>query len=188
MLKNSAAFTLIELMVVVAIISILSTMGVVNFSTAIKRSRNVVRQNDVIAVSKALETCYDVMGAAYLKDSSDKTCVDDEYRSEFQGTVDGVFKADIKGDKDCQNRCLNTDIVPAINDHPYTATVKDDGNHVQKYIICAKLEKVGNWESIGNSKDDLTGETIESALGKLADKNLHGCTSDSCYFCVAAQQ
>lgn len=191
MLKRSAAFTLIELMVVVAIIAILSTMGVANFSTAIKRSRNAVRQNDVIAVSKALETCYDVMGAVYLKTNGNESCTKvgpQEYSSIFGGSSTGVFVADIKGDQDCQNRCLNANIVPTIANYNYTARVSNNTADIQKYIVCAKLEKVGNVEGIGNSYQDLTKLEIDAAITTLADPN-NDCKSDTdCYFCVAAQQ
>lgn len=193
MLKSSAAFTLIELMVVVAIIAILSTMGVANFSTAIKRSRNAVRQNDVIAVSKGLETCYDVMGAVYLKDKDGNPCVDKHYDSKYSGSgssANGVFAADIKGDKDCQNRCLNADIVPTIANYDYTANVKKVEG-VQKYIVCAQLERVGNWEGIGNSETNLADDSvsIDEAIKKLADSG-NDCKPNGteCYFCVAAQQ
>lgn len=190
MLKNSAAFTLIELMVVVAIIAILSTMGVANFSTAIKRSRNAVRQNDVIAVSKALETCYDVMGAKYFKDGAGNDCNDHYHSKAGSGGSTGVFVADVEGTSpDCKNRCLNANIVPTLTEYDYTARVGLKES-VQKYIVCAKLEKVGNWEGIGNSKDDLTEESnIGDAIAKLADST-NDCASDGdkCYFCVAAQQ
>lgn len=192
MLKRSAAFTLIELMVVVAIIAILSTMGVANFSTAIKRSRNAVRQNDMMAVSKGLETCYDVMGAVYLKDKygGDTCSSSDVIESTFAGGAAGVFKADVTGKQDCQNRCLNADIVPAVDDYGYTGVVNKNADKVQKYIVCAQLEQVGNWESIGNSAKDLTGDPIDEAIVKLANKKDNGCKPDSrkCFFCVAAQQ
>lgn len=196
MLKNSAAFTLIELMVVVAIIAILSTMGVANFSTAIKRSRNAVRQNDVIAVSKALETCYDVMEARYLKDKDGKPCIlsgTKEYTSSSGGgsstSTDGVFVADVRGNQDCQNRCLNANIVPSIRDHDYTAVVGVVGG-VEKYVVCAKLERVGNWEGIGNSETNLAaaGSTIEAAMDGLANPTKCTPTGTECYFCVGAQQ
>ncbi len=189
MFKRSAAFTLIELMVVVAIIAILSTMGVANFSTAIKRSRNAVRQNDVIAVSKALETCYDVMGAKYFKDGSGSDCNGDYHSRAGSGGSTGVFVADVEGTSpDCKNRCLNANIVPTLTGYDYTAKVGLKDN-VQKYIVCAKLEKVGNVEGIGNSKDDLTlTSDIGTAITTLADPN-NDCKSDTdCYFCVAAQQ
>lgn len=187
MLKRSAAFTLIELMVVVAIIAILSTMGVANFSTAIKRSRNAVRQNDVIAVSKALETCYDVMGAVYLSD----TCSSFENRvvSAF-GDVpsEGVFAADVTGKDLCKNRCLNANIVPTIKHYYYSARVGNNEYNVQKYVVCAKLEQVGNVESIGNSAKDLAEMNIKDAITALANP-ANDCKSDTdCYFCVVAQQ
>lgn len=196
MAKFRSAFTLIELMVVVAIIAILSTMGVANFSTAIKRSRNAVRQNDVMAVSKGLETCYDVMKANYLSTSDGKRCGDsggDRYTSEPPNAAEGVFKVDDPAG--CTNRCLSQNIVPNVKNFPYSAIIGNvDG--VQKYIVCAQLEQVGNWESIGNSSKDLADNpaNIQNNMKLLAEKDTSiACESrpgpaDKCYFCVAAQQ
>lgn len=202
MAKFRSAFTLIELMVVVAIIAILSTMGVANFSTAIKRSRNAVRQNDVIAVSKGLETCYDVMGALYLKDDTGKSCTGTGsvvgYSSKFGGSAEGVFAADLSGKESCKNHCINSDIVPTIRNYDYDAAVGEVSG-VQKYIICAKLERVGNVESIGNSKENLAQKAKDSgdmdnsikSIGASTNKCTAASTAggtDDCYFCIAAQQ
>lgn len=192
MLKRSAAFTLIELMVVVAIIAILSTMGVANFSTAIKRSRNAVRQNDVLAVSKGLEACYDVMSARYLNPAGGAaTDCHKPYESTMTGGANGVFKADSKGDQSCQNRCLNQDIKPNMNNHNYTALV-GLVDSAEKFVICAKLENVGNVESIGNSKTDLAAlpniETAIETLSNSTNKCDAGGGTGGCFFCVTSSQ
>ena len=51
-------FTLIELLLVVAIISILISIGLASFTTAQKRSRNAQRKADLAKVAQALETFY----------------------------------------------------------------------------------------------------------------------------------
>jgi general secretion pathway protein G len=48
------AFTLIELMVVIAIIATLAFMGVANFSSSIRRSRDAVRKSDLSNLQQAL--------------------------------------------------------------------------------------------------------------------------------------
>ncbi len=51
---NQSAFTLIELMVVVAIIAILATLGISSYSTAIKKSRDASRKSDIQNIAQAL--------------------------------------------------------------------------------------------------------------------------------------
>ncbi len=54
-INNPQGFTLIELMIVVAIIAVLSVIGVTVFGGIQKDSRNARRRADVDAISKALE-------------------------------------------------------------------------------------------------------------------------------------
>lgn len=49
-------FTLIELLVAIAIIAILSTMGIVYFANSQKNARDARRRSDVDAIANALET------------------------------------------------------------------------------------------------------------------------------------
>jgi prepilin-type N-terminal cleavage/methylation domain-containing protein len=54
MKKIRSAFSLIELMVVIAIIAILTTMGVSSFSSAVKKSRDARRLSDLHNLAQAL--------------------------------------------------------------------------------------------------------------------------------------
>jgi len=63
--KNTSGFTLIELMVVIAIIAILAVVGLTLYSGAQKSARDSKRKSDIDAVSKALETRYDAPTAKY---------------------------------------------------------------------------------------------------------------------------
>ncbi|MCX6806524.1 MAG: prepilin-type N-terminal cleavage/methylation domain-containing protein [Candidatus Berkelbacteria bacterium] len=63
MLKKSKSFTLIELMVVIFIIGILTTLIMVNLSEARARSRDARRKADVDSIRAALEMYYEVKGS-----------------------------------------------------------------------------------------------------------------------------
>ncbi len=56
---NQKAFTLMELMVVIAILGVLTTLMTGNFLTSIKRSRDAQRRNDLTAIQRALEMYYE---------------------------------------------------------------------------------------------------------------------------------
>ncbi len=59
MLKNNG-FTLIELMVVVAIIAVLAVMGATVYRGLTKQAKDASRTNDVYAISRAYELKYDL--------------------------------------------------------------------------------------------------------------------------------
>lgn len=54
-LRNAFGFTLVELLIVVAIIAILTVIGIVNYSSFIKSSRDAKRQSDLKMIQSALE-------------------------------------------------------------------------------------------------------------------------------------
>jgi prepilin-type N-terminal cleavage/methylation domain-containing protein len=182
MSQRKSAFTLIELMVVVAIIAILASMGVANFSSAIRRARNATRQADILAVSKALETCYNAMTATYV--GEDLEWISIPVTKSDAGNAPGAF-----GTRN--NKCLNSDITPAIDGYEYEIVVRNE--QPQRFIICAKLEPVGGWESIGNSSKAASGynevNTQSNPINFDKECNVqYDETGAECYFCVANQQ
>src|SRR6185369_16260187 len=66
-------FTLIELMVVVAIIGILMAAGIVAFTNAQQNARDSRRRADIDAISKALEQYYQNNSYAYPATASSLT-------------------------------------------------------------------------------------------------------------------
>lgn len=59
------AFTLLEILVVIGIISVLVSMGVASYSTAQKKARDAKRQSDLRSFQSAIEQCYSVNNYAY---------------------------------------------------------------------------------------------------------------------------
>lgn len=53
--KNIKAFSFTELIVVVTILAILSTIGFVSFSSYIESSRDTKRQSDIASIESALK-------------------------------------------------------------------------------------------------------------------------------------
>lgn len=62
--NTSKGFTLIELMVVIAIIAILSVVGIALFTSTQGKARDTKRIQDITAMSKAMEVNY-VVGTGY---------------------------------------------------------------------------------------------------------------------------
>jgi len=62
MIKNKNAFTIVELLIVIAIIGILSTIGIVTFSKVRIESRDMQRSSRISIVAEALEKYYDQNG------------------------------------------------------------------------------------------------------------------------------
>lgn len=60
---NRKGFTLMELLVVMAILGVLIVAGIGNFMTSQKKSRDIKRKNDLRQISLALETYYNDLGS-----------------------------------------------------------------------------------------------------------------------------
>ncbi len=63
--KKNLAFTLLEMLIVVGIISLLMGVGVVSFSTAQKKARDAKKRADLKAIQNALEEYYSICGYKY---------------------------------------------------------------------------------------------------------------------------
>lgn len=134
--KYPKAFTLVELMVVIAIIGILSTIVSVNLSGAQKKSRDSRRIADLQALNSSLKMYYED------KDSYPDADVDNSDSNKYC-TI---------GDKwdDNQTICLGEiqtlGFVSTLPTDPLSSSKyeyrKDDTNDVKKVILHATLEKI----------------------------------------------
>jgi len=111
-------FTLLELLIVIAIIGILVAMGTVSYSTAQKRARDSKRQGDMKAIQNAFEQYYAAHSGSYPAQAS---C--------------------IAGSLEIQSG--NTFIIPT---DPKTRASYPYSCNVSGYCFCAELESgsVGN--------------------------------------------
>ncbi len=63
--KKNWAFTLLELLVVIGMISVLVGLGTFSYSTAQKKARDSKRKGDLQAIHNALEQYYSICGFTY---------------------------------------------------------------------------------------------------------------------------
>lgn len=59
------AFTLLEILVVIGIISVLVALGAVSYSSAQKKARDAKRKSDIKAIQNAMEQYYSICGFSY---------------------------------------------------------------------------------------------------------------------------
>lgn len=71
-MHRKKGFTLVELLIVIAILSILSTLGVTNFQTARIKARDLNRKSDLASIAKSLE--------AYVNDHRSYPTSDTSFR------------------------------------------------------------------------------------------------------------
>lgn len=61
-MKNKKGFTLVELLIVIAIIGILSTVAVVNLNSARKKAKEAVAKDWIVSLVPAVTLCHDAEG------------------------------------------------------------------------------------------------------------------------------
>lgn len=69
-MQHTSGFTLMELLVVMAILGILIVAGLASFTSSQKKSRDIRRKNDLRQISLAMETYYNDFGSYPLSDPS----------------------------------------------------------------------------------------------------------------------
>ena len=103
------AFTLLEMLVVIGIISVIVSMGFVSYSTAQKKARDSKIKSDLSAIQNAMEQYYSICGYVYPapvagKVPSSITCADPET------TLMSVAPIDPKtGDRYIMNQTTTSD-------------------------------------------------------------------------------
>ncbi len=159
MMKKNQAFTLIELMIVVAIIALLATMGISSYSNAVKKARDGKKKADIQTIATAL-TLYrgdereypvslgDLATKKYLATVPDATNDD--------GQVNYTYKVTNKDNGACDNT----------------------GNNLcKKFIICT--------ESLEYPRGNANSSTNDKLTTCANDDNAEG---NACvYYCVENQ-
>ena len=70
-MRKHPGFTLLELLIVIAIIGILASLAAVSYSSAQRRARDSQRQSDLKAIQNAMEQYYTDNDGNYLADCED---------------------------------------------------------------------------------------------------------------------
>jgi prepilin-type N-terminal cleavage/methylation domain-containing protein len=120
--KSKKGFTLVELLVVITIIGILSTVVVVSLNSARVRARDSKRLADVRQIALALEYCYDI-NQKYVASAN----------------YPGVGMA---------LTCGSTTLINAMPADPSTGNAYsyavDNSSNPQKYVLAATIEQDTN--------------------------------------------
>ncbi len=90
LIKKYQAFTLIELLIVIAVIGILVAVILPNLIGMRERARDTVRKNDITQLKKALRLYFDDFGA-YPSDSGGLICCDPDPTSCAAGVCGSNF-------------------------------------------------------------------------------------------------
>ena len=113
-IRKERGFTIIELLIVIAIIGILATLVLTNFRGAQAKGRDTVRQNDINSMYQKLEEYYNDEGS-YPTATFDTTL--------FPGIDEGAFD-DPDGNAVSQSTPSTATTTPS---DPYTAGTKPTG-------------------------------------------------------------
>jgi len=129
MKKNANAFTLVELLVVVSIIGVLTTLVAANLNSARERARDAQRKSDLRSIQTALRLYYNDNG---------------EYPA-GSGSISGV----VWGEEWSLGTTVYMNILPAdpLTDQSYSYTYVDDDNYVLKACLENSSDEKGETET-----------------------------------------
>lgn len=96
-------FTLVELLIVIAILAILSSLGVSNFQSARIKARDISRKSDLQTISKSLETYVNDHRTYPLSDSNGKIICKSlsvicDWGAEFSDDTGTIYSATLPED------------------------------------------------------------------------------------------
>lgn len=146
--KVQAGFTIIELLIVIAIIGILATLVLTNFQGAQAKGRDTVRKNDINSIYQKLEEYYNENGSYPDSDLAAAT---------FPGIDEGALR-------DAEDALIvssfSTSATPTVptltttNEYAYVAygdgtadsCVENDGAGCLKYVLATFLERENQYE------------------------------------------
>ncbi len=144
-LNANYGFTLIELMVAIAIVAVLATIGITVFTGLQKNGRDTRRAGDINAISKAFETHY--LALAGLCEGQDAANVTDQPTyCPLQGSwfTSGIVPVDPLGSKNLYCMTSN-DTSTVIPDPAPGAAMWDD---------CANVSATTTWVQVGAEVPD----------------------------------
>ncbi len=178
MLRNRKGFTLIEILVVVAIVAVLSAIVVVGLGPARRQGRDARRITDIKQVQAALELYYNRYG--HYPDSVALTPVDSNYAKPDPvttpcttpivppadgGVAGGAGWGAVQGELICAGVSIS-----AVADDPspaqhyiYDTVGKTADTYPAKYILGAQLEDAGNPALTGSG--DLDNAQGDDSMG-----------------------
>lgn len=135
--KNPQGFTLIELMVAIAIVAILSAIGMVAFSSVQKNGRDTRRRAELVAIANAIEAAKDQAAGTYTFPTATSTLA-----NEFPGNSKAAAGTDPKD----YPYCVKSPLV-ATNPAAWTTAcsagwdpVSGGVSAVASWTVCTALE------------------------------------------------
>ncbi len=146
-MKNKKGFTLVELMVVMAIIAILATAGISAYGGYIKKSRDTVRLGDL----KAIETI--ILSESSVKGKSPNL-------AELKAAIVSTNGSGIEDPSSAQTACHTSSSVPTGVACDYSYAVCDGG---AGYVLRANFEDASNADKYDN--DSIVTTDASTAAG-----------------------
>jgi len=146
-LRKERGFTIIELLIVIAIIGILATLVLTNFQGAQAKGRDTVRKNDINSLYQKLEEYYNENGS-YIN-----TAITTANASTLFPGIDGGAVTDEDGTVIATTFSTSTTTAPTLtvaNIGEYRLGLWGDascasGGTCTKYVLTSFQEKAGNY-------------------------------------------